>query len=254
MQPQQEEADVPSTITNLARQDEQNAHITLPATSVRETPGSAVEISGITGYRLVGLLLAMAGLAKTTLSVKELSAPVNKMDLVITGVFGIIYLCLGWAESSTSQFWSPFFRVDLSPTMIYGVRIACRGAVKSVYIFIASLHFCLYFVLFFWPMCIFLIYLFRIPSPGLNFFELLQPLGYMLVSTVIIKAQAFVSIPIMARLRRFPWSERLIDPIEKYVESSLEPLANDSVSTFIGTLLMALILLGPIVLWAPEEV
>ena len=51
----------------------------------------AVEISGITGYRLVGLLLAIAGLVKTALSVKGLSAPVTKMDLVITGVFGIMY-------------------------------------------------------------------------------------------------------------------------------------------------------------------
>jgi hypothetical protein len=50
-----------------------------------------VEISGITGYRLLGLLLAIAGLAKTVSSVKGLSGPVNKMDLVITGVFGIMY-------------------------------------------------------------------------------------------------------------------------------------------------------------------
>ena len=60
------------------------------ATSVQETP--VPEISGITGYRLVGLLLAIAGLVKTALSVKELSAPVNKIDLVITGVFGIMYV------------------------------------------------------------------------------------------------------------------------------------------------------------------
>lgn len=40
------------------------------------------------------------------------------------------YLCLGWAESSTRRFWSCFFRVDLSPIMIRGVRIICRGAVN----------------------------------------------------------------------------------------------------------------------------
>ena len=66
-------------------QDGQNIHNT--ATSVRETPGPAVEISGITGYRLVGLLLAIAGLVNTALS-----APVKKMNLVITGVFGIMYV------------------------------------------------------------------------------------------------------------------------------------------------------------------
>jgi hypothetical protein len=72
-----------------SRQNEQNPNNTGSATSVRETP--VVEISGITGYRLLGLLLAIAGLAKTVSSVKGLSAPVNKMDLVITGVFGIMY-------------------------------------------------------------------------------------------------------------------------------------------------------------------
>ena len=72
-----------------SRQNEQNPYNTASATPVRETP--VVEISGITGYRLVGLLLAIAGLVKTALSVKGLSAPVNKMDLVITGVFGIMY-------------------------------------------------------------------------------------------------------------------------------------------------------------------
>ena len=60
------------------------------ATSMRETP--VPEISGITGYRLVGLLLAIAGLVKTALSLKELSAPVNKMEFVISGVFGIVYV------------------------------------------------------------------------------------------------------------------------------------------------------------------
>ena len=73
-----------------SRQNGQNPHSRGSATSVRETP--VVEISGITGYRLLGLLLAIAGLTKTALSVKELSAPVNKMDLVISGVFGIMYV------------------------------------------------------------------------------------------------------------------------------------------------------------------
>ena len=72
-----------------SHQNEQNPHIT-----VRETP--VVEISGITGYRLVGLLLAIAILVKGVLSVKDLSAPANKMDLVITGVFGIMYDHPGW--------------------------------------------------------------------------------------------------------------------------------------------------------------
>jgi hypothetical protein len=76
-------------LTHVSRQNEQNPHNTRSATSVQATP--VVEISGITGYRLVGLLLAIAGLAKTALSVKGISAPVNKMDLVITGVFGIMY-------------------------------------------------------------------------------------------------------------------------------------------------------------------
>ena len=135
---------------HVSRQNEQNPHTPGSATSVQATP--VAEISGITGYRLVGLLLAIAGLVKTALSVKGISAPVNKMDLVITGVFGILYgrimdsctefttywrpiltsryLCLGWAESSTRQFWRPFFRRDLSPTIILGVRVGCRGTVK----------------------------------------------------------------------------------------------------------------------------
>jgi hypothetical protein len=76
-------------LTHDSSQNEQNLPNTGSATSVRETP--VVEISGITVYRLVGLLLAIAGLVKTALSVKEVSAPVNRMDLVITGVFGIMY-------------------------------------------------------------------------------------------------------------------------------------------------------------------
>ena len=76
-------------LTLDSRQNEQNPHSRGSATSLRETP--VVEISGITGYRLLGLLLAIAGLTKTALSVKELSAPVNKMDLIISGVFGIMY-------------------------------------------------------------------------------------------------------------------------------------------------------------------
>ena len=51
---------------------------------------SVVEITGITGYRLVGLLLAIAGLVKATLSVKGISAPLDKIDLVVGGVFGIM--------------------------------------------------------------------------------------------------------------------------------------------------------------------
>jgi hypothetical protein len=237
-QPQQEEADVPSTIYNLARQNEQNTHNAGSTTSVRETP--VVEISGITGYRLVGLLLAIAGLVKTALSVKELSAPVSKMDLVITGVFGIIYLCLGWAESSRRQFWSPFFRVDLSPAMI-------RGAVKFVHIFIASLLFCLYLVLFVWPMCIPFILISRVP--GLELLKLLQFLGYLLVSLVIMMAQSLASVSIMAGLKRFPRSERFIEHIGRYVRSSLDPVLNDSVSAFICVLLMELILFVLFVLW-----
>ena len=76
-------------LTHFSRQNEQNPHNPGSATSVQATP--VAEISGITGYRLVGLLLAIAGLVKTALSVKGISAPVNKMDLVITGVFGILY-------------------------------------------------------------------------------------------------------------------------------------------------------------------
>jgi len=53
----------------------------------------------------------------TVLSMKGVTEPLKKMDLVVVGIFGIIYLCLGWAESSVRRFWSPFFRVDLSPTM-----------------------------------------------------------------------------------------------------------------------------------------
>jgi len=83
------------------------------------------EISGVTGYRLLGLLLAIAGLVKTILSVKGVSKPLKMMDFVIAGIFGIIYLCLGWAKSSVLRFWSPFFQVDLSPTMFrYGVLFA----------------------------------------------------------------------------------------------------------------------------------
>jgi len=247
MQPQQE-ADVPITMYDLARQNEQNPHNTRSAISVQATP--VVEISGITGYRLVGLLLAIAGLAKTALSVKGISAPVNKMDLVITGVFGIIYLCLGWAESSTRQFWSPFFRVDLSPTMICGVRVVSRGAVKLAHIFIASLHFCLYLMLFVWPMCIPFILISRVP--GLGFSKLFQFLGYSLVSFVIIIVQSIAFVSIMVGLRRFPRSERFIDHIERYVKSSLDPLLDDSVSAFIGLLLMGLIMIGPIV-WRGTE-
>ena len=76
-------------LTYDSRQNEQNLHSRGSATSVRGTP--VVEISGITGYRLLGLLLGIAGLTKTALSVKGLSDPVNKMDLVISGVFGIMY-------------------------------------------------------------------------------------------------------------------------------------------------------------------
>ena len=50
-----------------------------------------VGISGITGYRLLGLLLAIAGLVKTILSVEGVSAPLKKVDLVVAGVFGIMY-------------------------------------------------------------------------------------------------------------------------------------------------------------------
>ena len=57
------------------------------------------EISGITGYRLVRLLLAIAGLVKTALSVKGISAPAKNMDLVITGVFGILYDCIIHAQN-----------------------------------------------------------------------------------------------------------------------------------------------------------
>ena len=76
-------------LTLDSRQNEQNPHSRGLETFVRETP--VVEISGITGYRLLGLLLALAGLTKTALSVKGLSDPIKKMDLVISGVFGIMY-------------------------------------------------------------------------------------------------------------------------------------------------------------------
>jgi hypothetical protein len=51
----------------------------------------AVEISGITGYRLLGLLLAIASLVETVLSMRGVSTPLKKMDLVVVGVFGIMY-------------------------------------------------------------------------------------------------------------------------------------------------------------------
>ena len=58
-------------------------------TSGQATP--VAEISGITGYRLLGLLIAIGGLVKTVWSVKGGSAPVSKLDLVFAGVFGIVY-------------------------------------------------------------------------------------------------------------------------------------------------------------------
>jgi len=184
---------------------------------------------------------------KTALSAKGISAPVNKMDLVITGVFGIIYLCLGWAESSTHQFWRPFFRIDLSPTIIRGVRVACRGAVKFGHILIASLHFCLYFVLSSWPMYLgYFILISRVP-PSLGSSRQFLLLGYSVVSLVIMIVQMIAFISIMDRLRRFPRSKRFINHIERYVESSLDPVHDDSVGTFIGQLLIGLILFGPIV-------
>jgi hypothetical protein len=52
---------------------------------------SVPEISGITGYRLLGLLLAIAGLIRAALSVKGVSGPLKMADLVFAGVFGIMY-------------------------------------------------------------------------------------------------------------------------------------------------------------------
>jgi hypothetical protein len=48
------------------------------------------KISGVTGYHLLGLLLAIAGLVKTVLSVKGVSKPLKMMDLVIAGIFGVM--------------------------------------------------------------------------------------------------------------------------------------------------------------------
>ena len=60
-----------------------------PAASVEET--SEPKILGITGYRLLGLLLAIAGLIRAALSVKGVSGPLKMADLVFAGVFGIMY-------------------------------------------------------------------------------------------------------------------------------------------------------------------
>jgi hypothetical protein len=71
-------------LTHLSHQNRQN--FCNPAAFVEATP--AVKISGIT---LLGLLLAIAGLVKTVLSVGGVSALLKQMDLVIAGVFGLMY-------------------------------------------------------------------------------------------------------------------------------------------------------------------
>ncbi|KIM81800.1 hypothetical protein PILCRDRAFT_821150 [Piloderma croceum F 1598] len=106
------------------------------------------EISGITGYRLLGLLLAIAGLVKATLSAKGVSEPLKKMDLVVVGIFGIIYLCLGWAESSVLQFWCPFFRVDLSPMMFRCAVLFARCIAYLLYVCCCA---ALLSIIWFWP-------------------------------------------------------------------------------------------------------
>ena len=100
--------------------------------------------------------------------------------------------------------------------MICGVRIACRGAVKCkdsplilapsrnsysdgnivAHIFIASLHFCLYLILVFWPICIPFILISRVP--GLGFSKMLLFLASTLISFVVMMGQSIVFVSIVS--------------------------------------------------------
>ena len=87
----------------------------------------------------------MLALMMAALSVREVSAPPRKIDLVVGGVFGLMcvhilaytihltywfsillcgYLCLALVKSSTLQFWASF-RTELSSLMF---RVVYWGA------------------------------------------------------------------------------------------------------------------------------
>jgi len=144
------------------------------------------------------------------------------MDLVVAGVFGIIYVCLGWAESSTRQFWRPFFRVDLSPVMVYSAGIICRYTVKLAYFLFAFFHALLYMALLVWPTYLPLLLLFR------DFGLILK--HFARVGTVIFSSSVCPPLLIIASdtildwLGQFPWCEWCINYIWRYVLFSLEPL------------------------------
>jgi len=235
----QGEAVVPTTMYDLADQNQQNHHNSTASTPV-------VEISGITGYRLLGLLLAIAGLVKTALSVKGMSAAPNKMDLIVSGVFGIIYLCLGWAESPTRKFWHLFFRIDLSPVMLRGGKIVGRCTVTLALFLFASLHAFIYLSLFCWPMSIPFIIHTRDPSLGNP--KIFRFIGLLLVSAALECLQIIAYFSIMDWLDRstFSLGKRCINYIGRYVKFSVEPL-NGPVAPYFFCLLGILLISGPLV-------
>jgi uncharacterized membrane protein YkgB len=68
-----------------------------------------------------------------------------------------------------------------------------------MHIFIASLHFCLYLVLFVWPLCITVIFLLtRHGVPDSHILKMLQDSGCLLVSDVVLLAQTLAAVSIVS--------------------------------------------------------